>query len=111
VERQLLTENRVFGCPFRKKLLSHKDLIWTAQKSDLIELLYALDASGCFNSGKVSLNQIAIYLEEVFQTDLTNYSQNFYEMRIRLDQTPFIDKLRKELKNRMENPQKQYSKS
>jgi len=76
----------------------------------LIELLYALYAAGCFNSGKASLNQIAVYLEEIFQTDLSHFSRYFYDMRIRLDQTPFIDQLKNLLKKRMENPKKQYFK-
>jgi len=74
----------------------------------LIELLYALDAASCFNLGKVSLNKIAMYLEEVFNTDLSHFPRDFYEMRIRLDQTPFLDKLKKLLKKRMENPKKHY---
>jgi hypothetical protein len=76
----------------------------------LIELLYALDAAGCFNSGKASLNQIATCFEEIFHTDLSHFPRDFYEMRIRLDRMPFIDKLRKLLKNRMDDPKKPYNK-
>jgi hypothetical protein len=83
-------------------------LTWTAKKADLIELLYTLDAAGCFNSGNVSLNQIAAYFENVFNTDLSNFPRDFYEMRIRIDQTPFMDKLKKLLKKRMDNPKKAY---
>jgi len=85
-------------------------LKWTAKKTDLIELLYALDAAGCFNSGEVSLNQIATYFEKVFNTDLSHFSRDFYEMRIRLDQMPFIDKLKNLLKQRMNDPKKPYRK-
>jgi hypothetical protein len=85
-------------------------LQWTAKKTDLIELLYALDAAGCFNSGKASLNQIAVYFEEIFNTDLSHFPRDFYEMRIRLDQMPFINKLKTLLKKRMDNPKKPYSK-
>ena len=49
-----------------------------------------------------------MYLEEVFNTDLSHFPRDFYEMRIRLDQTPFLDKLKKLLKKRMENPKKHY---
>ncbi|GHT41482.1 hypothetical protein FACS189437_08450 [Bacteroidia bacterium] len=83
-------------------------LTWTAKKTDLIELLYALDAVGCFNSGSVSLNQIAAYFENIFNTDLSNFPRDFYEMRIRNDQTPFMDKLKNLLKKRMDNPKKPY---
>jgi hypothetical protein len=85
-------------------------LMWTAKKVELIELLYALDALGCFNMGDVSLNQLAAYFENVFNTDLSNFSRDFYEMRIRNDQTPFMDKLKEYLKKRMEDPKKPYKK-
>jgi hypothetical protein len=83
-------------------------LTWTARKTDLIEMLYALDATSCFNSGNVSLNQIAAYFENVFNTDLSNFSRDFYEMRVRLDRTPFFDRLKTLLKKRMENPKEPY---
>jgi hypothetical protein len=90
--------------------LSQTSLQWTAKKTDLIELLYALDAAGCFNSGNASLNQIAMYFEEVFHTDLSHFPRDFYEMRIRLDPMPFIDKLKNLLKKRMDEPKKPYKK-
>jgi hypothetical protein len=94
VVKQLLAEQNISACPFRKQALSQANLQWTAKKTDLIELLYALDAAGCFNSGKTSLNQIATYFEDVFNTNLSHFPRDFYEMRIRLDQMPFIDKLK-----------------
>ena len=110
IEKQMLAEQSAFGCPFRKRVLSQINLQWTAQKSDLIELLYALDVAGCFNSGNVSLNQIAMYLEDVFHTDLAHFPRDFSEMRIRNNKTPFIDKLKTLLKQRMDKPQKSYRK-
>lgn len=109
-EKQLLAEQNTAACPLRKQTLSQTNLQWTAKKTDLIELLYALDAAGCFNSGNTSLNRIATYFEEVFNTDLSHFPRDFYEMRIRLDQMPFIDKLRKLLKQRMDDPKKPYNK-
>jgi len=105
-----LAEQNVSGFPFKKQDLSQIILKWTAKKTDLIELLYALDAAGCFNSGKASLNLIATYFEKVFNTDLSHFPRDFYEMRIRLDKMPFIDKLKNSLKKRMEDPKKPYNK-
>jgi hypothetical protein len=110
VEKQLLAEQNSPVCPFGKQTSSQINLQWTAKKTDLIELLYALGAAGCFNSGNISLNQIAAYFEEMFNTDLSHFPRDFYEMRIRLDQTPFIDKLKKLLKQRMDNPKGLYNK-
>ncbi|GHT37055.1 hypothetical protein FACS189435_1230 [Bacteroidia bacterium] len=83
---------------------------WTAKKTDLIELLYALEMAGCFNNGHVSLSRIAAYFEEVFNTDLSHFPRDFYEMRIRLDRMPFMDRLKTLLKKRMDDPRKPYRK-
>jgi len=105
-----LAKQNVPGCQFKNHTLFQPNLKWTAKKTDLIELLYALDATGCFNSGNASLNLIATYFEKVFDTDLSHFPRDFYEMRIRLDQMPFMDKLRSLLKKRMDDPKKPYIK-
>lgn len=79
-------------------------LTWTGSKTDLIELIYALDTEGCFNNGKVPLIQIAAYFESIFNIDLgNNIARNFYDMRIRNQPTPFLDRLREEIRKRMDN--------
>lgn len=79
-------------------------LTWTGSKTDLIELIYALDTEGCFNEGKVPLIQIAAYFEGIFNIDLgNNIARNFYDMRIRNQPTPFLDRLREEIRKRMDN--------
>jgi hypothetical protein len=110
MEKQLLAEQNTPVCPLKKQNISQTSLQWTAKKTDLIELLYALDAAGSFNSGNVSLNQIATYFEAVFNTDLSHFPRDFHEMRIRNDLTPFIDKLKNLLKQRMGDPKKPYNK-
>jgi hypothetical protein len=109
-ERQLLAEKNIHNCPFRKRTLSKTRLQWTAPKTYLIELMYALGAAGCFNAGKVSLNGIAVYFEDVFNIDLSHFARDFYEMRIRNSRTPLIDLLKKLLIKRMDNPTEPYKK-
>ena len=53
IEKQLMVEQVSLNCPFKKQTSSQTSLKWTAKKTDLIELLYALDAAGCFNSGNI----------------------------------------------------------
>jgi hypothetical protein len=63
-----------------------------------------LDTVGCFNGGKVPLNQITAYFVNIFNIDLgNNIARNFYDMRIRQQPTPFLDRLREEILKRMEN--------
>lgn len=79
-------------------------LTWTGSKTDLIELIYALDTEGCFSNGKVPLIQIAAYFESIFNIDLgNNIARNFYDMRIRNQPTPFLDRLREEIRKRMDS--------
>lgn len=75
---------------------------WTASKTDLIELMYALHASGVFNKASSDLKQIAKYFETVFNVTLGNYSRVFQEIRLRKSgQTNFIDEIRKNLMSKI----------
>lgn len=104
-ERQLLVEQQIVSNRLLKEQPPPQTkLTWTTKKTDLIELIYALHSAGSFNFGKVSLNQIAIYLEKMFDVNLSHFSRDFSEMRIRNDKTPFMDRLRNLLKRRMDNP-------
>lgn len=70
-------------------------LTWTDPKVSLIELIYALHASGVFNHGKSDLKQIVRSFEEQFSVELGNYARVFSEIRIRKSgQTNFLDHLR-----------------
>lgn len=62
---------------------SSHSLQWTSQKVALVELIYALQATGVFNYGKADLKQIVNAFEEMFSVDLGNYARVFSEIRIR----------------------------
>ncbi len=84
-------------------------LTWTASKAALIELLYALQSTGVFNHGKVALNEVALFLEQVFSIKLGNYYRVFQEIRIRKkSRTQFLDEMKDRLVQKMdytdENP-------
>ena len=76
-------------------------ITWTGKKNELIELVYAIDSSESFNWGKLSLEQLAVYIGNVFNVDLKNHARDFSEMKIRNTQTPYIDKLKNDILNRM----------
>lgn len=76
-------------------------MTWTGTKVDLVELIYALEAEGCFNHGNVKINEIAAYIEVVFNIDLGDYYGTFKELRNRVSRTAFLDRLIKVLKDRM----------
>ncbi|MHB1920836.1 MAG: RteC domain-containing protein [Chitinophagaceae bacterium] len=82
---------------------SENALRWTGSKTDLIELLYALQSAGVFNQGQADLKQVGLYLEKIFHVDLGNYYRTFQEIRLRKkSRTSFLDQLSKILVRRME---------
>lgn len=78
-------------------------LFWTGSKTDLIELIYALNNSGAINSGTADIKEVASACEQLFNVDLGNYYHTFVEIRSRKsNKTKFIDKLKESLIQRID---------
>jgi len=65
----LITNNMDITTTF-KAFHEHHNLYWTATKTDLIELIYALHSSGAINNGNVDIKDIALAFQEFFDVDL-----------------------------------------
>lgn len=77
---------------------------WTATKAALVELAYALKATGAINNGNSSIRDIATHLEQAFQQDLSQFYRTFQEIRIRKNsRTTFLDRLKQKLEGWMDN--------
>lgn len=77
-------------------------LVWTAPKSALIELIYALYSVKSLNYGKADLRTIQNNFEEVFNIKLNQIYKTYAEMKARRgSQTKFIDELSVYLKHKM----------
>lgn len=77
-------------------------LFWTGNKTDLIELIYALHSSGVINSGTADIKEVASVCEQMFNISLGDYYRTFLEIRSRkINQTKFIDKLKESLTKKM----------
>lgn len=80
---------------------------WTGKKTDAIELLFALHASGNINNGEAEVKQIAAIFEELFNIKLGNYFDVLRQIRMRKGgRTNFLDKLKENFLfklERMEN--------
>lgn len=75
-------------------------LTWQDSKTDLTELIYLLDSKRSF--GNVPLSQLAAYIANVFNIQLdTNLSRTFCDMKLRNNPTPWIDKAKQALLQRM----------
>jgi hypothetical protein len=89
-------------------------LSWTASKTALIELIYAIQTLGVFNNGTSDLRDVAAFFERAFGLNLGNYYRTFQDIRIRKSgRTIFLDELKEKLIRRMdeidENPKIMYS--
>jgi hypothetical protein len=74
---------------------SNGQLVWTAPKTGLIELMYALHTSAAIDEGRSDLKQLAQTLEQTFQISLGNYSRVFQDIRLRKNgQSAFLDQLK-----------------
>ncbi|WP_262914709.1 RteC domain-containing protein [Gelidibacter sp. F63206] len=79
-------------------------LFWTGNKTELIELIYALHSSGAINSGTADIKELASVFEQMFNIELSNYYHTFIEIRARKSsKTKFMDKLTDSLNRRFED--------
>lgn len=80
-----------------------KPLKWTASKTDLIELIYALQASGAIEDGMQSIKVMAMACEKIFNINLGNFYRTYLEIKDRKhDRTKFLDKMKYTLMLKME---------
>lgn len=98
---QVYLENELnnLHIPERKSQVIHKaGLNWTASKVALVELIYALYASGAFNNNNADIKLIANEFEKVFNIKLGDYYRNFLAIRIRKKgRTQFLEKMQENL--------------
>lgn len=79
-----------------------KRLKWTDSKIALIELMYALYAAKCLNSGKADLSEIAAVFEDAFDIELKDYYRKYLEIKDRKGtNTKFLDTLKQALGDRI----------
>ncbi|MDD4589488.1 MAG: RteC domain-containing protein [Parabacteroides sp.] len=76
---------------------------WTASKTDLAELIYALDTSKSINHGNIKLKALTSYLEDVFNVSIGDIYRIYLEIRERKgSRTQFLDRLKDKLIERMD---------
>jgi RteC protein len=76
---------------------------WSDSKTDLIELIYALQSKGSINNAGMDVKQVAGKFERLFNINLGNYYKTFQEIRIRKKgRTNFLDQLKEKLVQRMD---------
>jgi hypothetical protein len=82
---------------------STKDIFWTESKNALIELIYALYASGTISNGKVGIRKISLVFQILFRTQLGDIHHAFHRMKDRTsNRTLFLDQLKSSLEQYMD---------
>lgn len=87
------------------KVKSHsiKTLNWTASKTDLIELVYALKVSGAINTGNINTKELVDVFSSLFNIQLSNYYKTYSEIKNRsTERTKFLKKLAENFQAKLE---------
>ncbi|MCW5928228.1 MAG: RteC domain-containing protein [Chitinophagaceae bacterium] len=82
---------------------STKDIFWTESKNALIELIYALHASGAISHGKIGIRKISLMFQILFRIPLGDLHHAFHRMKTRSgSKTAFLDQLKQSLEEYMD---------
>jgi len=82
---------------------STKDIFWTDTKNALIELIYALHASGVISHGKIGIRKISLVFQVLFRIPLGDIHHSFHRMKDRAGtKTAFLDHLKFSLEQYMD---------
>ncbi|WP_312342091.1 RteC domain-containing protein [Chryseobacterium binzhouense] len=97
--------NKINSKEVRENSIAHiRNLEWTAPKVALIELLYALHQTKCFNGGHLDLAEIFRWAENSLHINLGNYHKTLGEIRLRkTERTKFLSLLQKNLDQYLDN--------
>ncbi len=80
----------------------HQLLLWTASKTALIELIYALYSNSAFNNGAVELSTITSSFEDYFNIKLENVYKTYSEIKARKgSKTKFLEELTVQLQQKI----------
>lgn len=77
-------------------------LMWTDNKTALIEMIYALHYKGSFNHSNADIKEISAYFEAVFSIELGDVYRTYLEIKNRSVRTKFLTGLEELLNSRME---------
>lgn len=75
-------------------MVENNNIEWTAPKTALTELLYALYQTRCFNGGQADLAEVFRWAEKSLNVDLGNFHKTLGEIRLRkTERTKFLSLL------------------
>ena len=81
-----------------------REIKWTGDKSNLIELAYAIYDTMQINDGNVDISDIVDWFEQSLQVNLSRYYRRFSEIKARksISKTKYLDEMRQALLRRID---------
>jgi len=102
--KQKMTE--FFHIPQKKRVLQKQkfNFKWSANKRDLVELIYALQAKRAINNGQFEIKELVDFFELNFDIQLNGYYNEFTKIKERKGiNTRFLDELKSALLDKIRN--------
>lgn len=78
-------------------------LVWSENKTAMIEMIYALHYKGAFNNGNADIKEISTYFEAVFSIHLGDVYRGYVDIKNRAVRTKFLTGLEELLIRRMQD--------
>ncbi|RZM14071.1 MAG: hypothetical protein EOO88_44335 [Pedobacter sp.] len=82
-----------------------KELKWTGDITNLIELLYGLSETKQLNDGEIDISDVVDVFEQVFHVNLSNFYRRFTTIKRRklVSKTRFLDEMRAAVAKRIDD--------
>lgn len=105
---QVYLEDQLHNTVYRDKSIDPPKLNWTASKTALTELIYALHSQGVFDNGNVDIKVITKIFASTFNIDLGDFYHTFMELKSRkMNRTKFLDNLRDAIIKKMDEKEEE----
>lgn len=85
------------------KKIKKSPLNWTASKTDLVELVYALKVAGAINTGNINTKELVTIFSSLFNIEVVNHYKTYSEIKNRsTERTKFLKKLVQDFQTKLE---------
>jgi hypothetical protein len=82
-----------------------KNLKWTGEAVNMVELVYGVYETGQVNGGKISLTELMDFFGQVFQVNISGYFKRFADIKRRksMSKTRYLDEMQRLVSKRIED--------
>lgn len=95
----------LMGVSGNQAFVKSKNLVWTGDVVNIVELIYGVYETGQVNDGKASLAELMDYFGQALQINLTKYFKRFSDIKRRksMSKTRFLDEMTQKVNQRIED--------